>query len=188
MDPYEVLGINRAATRSEISAAYRKLAQLYHPDRFVGKPPGVQRAAERRMQDLNQAYTLARKSARAAMRTGEVQSEAVDPRLVEAMSREARQRASRAAREHIAQARVSKDKRVEVQKGAAYGDARAQLKSQYSAHGTRSVMAGVAKAMFTNEIGCRGCGTTLRLPPDWYTRLGDTNYYCSKCDAVIICR
>ncbi|PLS75545.1 MAG: hypothetical protein CYG61_06565 [Actinobacteria bacterium] len=187
MDPYEVLGIRRSATKAEIAAAYRKLAQLYHPDRVVGRPVAVQRAAERRMQELNEAYTLARKSARARMQAAEVVGEGVDPKVVEAMAREARRRASRAAQEHKAQARVSKAKRVEVQKTSNYADARPERKAS-SSNGTRSVMAGVAKAMFTHEIDCRRCDLILRLPPDFYARLDDTNYLCSRCGGVVICR
>ena len=33
MDYYNILGISRKATDSEIKAAYRKLAMQYHPDR-----------------------------------------------------------------------------------------------------------------------------------------------------------
>lgn len=183
-----MLGIHRSATKAEITAAYRKLAQLYHPDRFMGRPEGVQRAAERRMAGLNEAYTVARKSVRANMASGEVESETVDPRIVQAMAREARQRASRAAREHVAQARVSKDRRVQTQQSSAHGEARAQPKSKYSPNGTRSVMAGLAKAMFTNEVACRACDTILRLPSDWHARLDDTNYHCSRCGQVVICR
>ncbi len=139
------------------------------------------------MQELNQAYTLARKSARARMQSTEVFGEKVDPKIVEAMAREARRRASRAAQDHKAQARVSKAKRVEVQKGFNYADARAAPKS-VSPNGTRSVMAGVAKAMFTHEIACRRCELMLRLPPDFYARLNDTNYACPKCGGVVICR
>lgn len=138
------------------------------------------------MQELNEAYTLARKSARARMQSTEVFGERIDPRIVEAMAREARRRASRAAQDHKAQARVSKAKRVEVQKGLNYADARSVSKA--SSNGTRSVMAGVAKAMFTHEIGCRRCDLILRLPPDFYARLDDTNYLCSRCGGVVICR
>lgn len=188
MDPYDVLGIRRSASKAEITAAYRKLAQLYHPDRVVGQPERVQRAAERRMQALNEAYTLARKSVRARMQaTTEVVGEGVDPRVVEAMAREARRRAARAAQDHKAQARVAKAKRVAVQNAASYGDARPQPKAA-AANGARSVMAGVARAMFTHEIGCRRCALTLRLPPDFFARLDDTNYLCPQCGGVLISR
>ena len=31
-DPFEVLGVERDATKREIKAAYRKLAKEFHPD------------------------------------------------------------------------------------------------------------------------------------------------------------
>ena len=50
-DPYEVLGVSRSASDEEIKAAYRKLAQQYHPDLH----PGDEEAA-RKMKEVNAAY------------------------------------------------------------------------------------------------------------------------------------
>jgi curved DNA-binding protein len=49
-DPYEVLGVDRDASRQEIQAAYRRLARRYHPD--LNADP----AAEERFKQINEAY------------------------------------------------------------------------------------------------------------------------------------
>ena len=51
-DPYRVLGVPSAATDDEVTQAYRKLAKKYHPDVNPGD-----KSAERRMQEINAAYT-----------------------------------------------------------------------------------------------------------------------------------
>lgn len=55
-DPYQVLGVGRDASETEIRAAYRALAKVNHPDRFATAPPAVQRLAQRKMSELNVAY------------------------------------------------------------------------------------------------------------------------------------
>jgi curved DNA-binding protein CbpA len=50
-DFYEVLGLSRAATSSEIKAAYKRLAKLYHPDRNPGN-----KEAEEMFKVVNEAY------------------------------------------------------------------------------------------------------------------------------------
>ncbi len=62
-----MLGVPHSATDREITDAYRLLAQLYHPDTLAGRPESVRRTAERRMQELNEAYKLLRDRRRTRM-------------------------------------------------------------------------------------------------------------------------
>jgi molecular chaperone HscB len=41
-----------------LEAAYFKAQRLYHPDRFVGKPPAERMAAMQRSMDVNKAYDI----------------------------------------------------------------------------------------------------------------------------------
>jgi len=52
-DYYEVLGINRNATKDEIKKAYRKLAMQYHPDRNPGD-----NSAEEKFKEAAEAYEI----------------------------------------------------------------------------------------------------------------------------------
>src|SRR5579859_7191141 len=52
-DYYKVLGVERGATEKEIKSAFRRLAQLYHPD----KNPGDNRAEEK-FKEINEAYEV----------------------------------------------------------------------------------------------------------------------------------
>jgi molecular chaperone DnaJ len=51
-DYYEVLGVQKNATKEEIKNTYRKLALQYHPDR--NKDPG----AEEKFKELSEAYAV----------------------------------------------------------------------------------------------------------------------------------
>jgi len=57
MDPHAVLGLPPGAAPERVTAAYRKLAKRWHPDRGGG------REAERRMAEINSAYDLLRAAA-----------------------------------------------------------------------------------------------------------------------------
>ena len=52
----EILGLQEHATEKDIRAAYHRLVQIYHPDRFHGSSQDVQIEAERYMTELNVAY------------------------------------------------------------------------------------------------------------------------------------
>jgi curved DNA-binding protein CbpA len=54
VDPYQVLQVAPSCEQEVIHAAYRALAQKYHPDRDAS------RHAEKRMAGLNEAYRLVR--------------------------------------------------------------------------------------------------------------------------------
>jgi molecular chaperone DnaJ len=51
LDYYEVLGVNRSASRDDIKRAYKKLALEHHPDRNPGDPE-----AERKFKQVSEAF------------------------------------------------------------------------------------------------------------------------------------
>lgn len=55
-NPYEVLGVKVGASEEEITAAYRKLVLMYHPDKVASLAPEYQEIAERKMKEINAAY------------------------------------------------------------------------------------------------------------------------------------
>ena len=52
-DFYDVLGVSKDASESDIKKAYRKLAIKYHPDKNQGDA-----RAEERLKDINIAYSI----------------------------------------------------------------------------------------------------------------------------------
>ncbi len=52
-DYYEILGVSKKATLSDIKKAYRKLARKYHPDLNPGD-----KNAEKKFKEMNQAYEV----------------------------------------------------------------------------------------------------------------------------------
>ena len=54
--PYTVLEVSPGASREEIHAAYRRLANQYHPDKVAHLGPEFQELAEQRFKEIQQAY------------------------------------------------------------------------------------------------------------------------------------
>lgn len=55
-DYYAVLGVAPGASHEAIHQAYRRLAKLWHPDRYTFAPPELQARAERRMRAISRAW------------------------------------------------------------------------------------------------------------------------------------
>jgi hypothetical protein len=60
--PREVLGVSASATIEEITEAYRRIAQMYHPDKVMTLAPEFRELAERKMKEINIAYQLLKKT------------------------------------------------------------------------------------------------------------------------------
>jgi hypothetical protein len=57
---YETLGVARSASAAEVRRAYLARARSLHPDRYVDAGSERRRAAERQMQDVNEAWRVLR--------------------------------------------------------------------------------------------------------------------------------
>jgi hypothetical protein len=185
LTPYEILGVSSKASPKEITEAYRTLAQIFHPDRFVDSPENVRREAERRMKNLTQAYALARKGIGATkldVETGESAWEAA-----------ARERVARAAagvpwqegvRARAMAEAKAKEARLEEERKATHGRAIARPKNRNEG----GILAGIGEARHTNKITCRDCKSIQWLPAGWEPTLSETSYYCSICGRLLLSR
>lgn len=55
-NPYEVLGVTARSTPQEITAAFRRLAQMYHPDKVESLAPEYREISKQKMLEINVAY------------------------------------------------------------------------------------------------------------------------------------
>ncbi len=56
LDPHDVLGVPRGASRKEIHAAYQQKILQYHPDKVADLGDELKEVAERRTKEINAAY------------------------------------------------------------------------------------------------------------------------------------
>ena len=57
-DYYEVLGVTKNASESDIKKAYRKAAMKYHPDKFANSSDAEKKDAEEKFKEINEAYEI----------------------------------------------------------------------------------------------------------------------------------
>ena len=55
---YTILGVSESASPAEIKAAYRSMAKLTHPDRFMKQPEAVREKMKRKFQEIQEAYEM----------------------------------------------------------------------------------------------------------------------------------
>jgi len=55
---YLILGVREAATREEITAAYKKLISQYHPDKVAQMGTEIRALAEAKSKQINAAYEM----------------------------------------------------------------------------------------------------------------------------------
>lgn len=188
VDPYQALGVPPTATKSELTAAYRTMAQLFHPDRYAEAPEHVRKEAERRMKELNDAYTFARKAtpveAQQFKRSNQAQrrerarkTPTAAPNFGVPWDVAQRERAQQSAMAHAA--------RMAREQAAHNGRAVARAKP---AKEFPSTLSGLGEALHTNKVVCRTCQSLEWLPAGWSDHLDELDFFCSVCGRLLISR
>lgn len=188
VDPYQALGVPPTATKAELTAAYRTMAQLFHPDRYAEAPEPVRLEAERRMKELNDAYSFARKAtpadtqrfkrAKQTERRARARNTASPaPNFGVPWEVAQRERAEQSAKAHAA--RMAREQAIH--------NGRAVARSK-PAKEFPSTLSGLGEALHTNKVSCRTCRSLEWLPPGWSDRLDELDFFCSVCDRLLISR
>jgi molecular chaperone DnaJ len=55
-DYYEILGVNKDASQTDIKTAYRTLAKKFHPDKFRNRPASEVKEAEEKFKEASEAF------------------------------------------------------------------------------------------------------------------------------------
>lgn len=182
--PYQVLGVSPKASPAEVMAAYKVLAQIFHPDRFAGSPEGVRKEAEQRMKALNEAYALARKGhliSRPPAANGGSTVRGYGP----ASTTWAGVPWHEACRRRATEMQKAEQARKERERSAKSGNA---IPEPRKGRMFPSIMTGQGLARHTNNITCKQCKTLVWLPPGWQQQLDNTVYYCPGCRHLVLSR
>lgn len=186
VNPYQALGVPSSASAAEVTAAYRTMAQIFHPDRYATAPEAVRLEAERRMKELNEAYDFVRKASPVQVRL---------VRTAQQRERTQRKKAAQstnlgvpwdvAQRERVEQSRAAAAARQARERAAHNGKAVPRRKPSAPFPNT---VAGLGEALHTNKVVCRRCRSIEWLPAGWKERLDDTDFFCSVCDRLLLSR
>lgn len=57
-DYYEILGVGKNATDTELKKSYRKLSKQHHPDKMAGKSESEIKESEEKFKEINEAYSV----------------------------------------------------------------------------------------------------------------------------------
>eukprot|EP00485_Elphidium_margaritaceum_P001604 CAMPEP_0202688652 /NCGR_PEP_ID=MMETSP1385-20130828/4130_1 /ASSEMBLY_ACC=CAM_ASM_000861 /TAXON_ID=933848 /ORGANISM="Elphidium margaritaceum" /LENGTH=571 /DNA_ID=CAMNT_0049343671 /DNA_START=47 /DNA_END=1762 /DNA_ORIENTATION=+ len=57
-DYYKILGVDKDATETEIKKGFRKMAMIYHPDKFASGSDDEQKNAEEKFKEIGEAYEV----------------------------------------------------------------------------------------------------------------------------------
>ncbi len=182
MKPWEVLGVSPRASKAEITSAFRTLAYIFHPDRFVDAPEPVRVEAQRRMAQVNKAYDLAKRGIKDDVSFKLANNErAHEERMARVRSQPAWQQQ---VRERARAEAKAKEMREARERAMTNGQARPRPKRGSGP----AVMAGIGEAVHTGKLYCRGCRSIQWLPAEWREQLSTVDFYCSVCDRIILSR